>query len=648
MKPSSMMLVLGVVVVVGIVAITALSLWFQYDREIDDAQRSMDGLSRALAIQTEREIKSADRTLVDFLLQKNSAAARGVKLPLSATAFGAANPTIVSLAYVSVDDAADQDVTAEAAARRAFAEAGGDPVLVPRSDGLISVVRRDIDPNSVVRGAVVAVIDPGWLADFNRAMNFSGETVVTLTDDYGVVVARNGTDDGGQRLSSSAAVGEYALTAHISLPRFVLLSNWYRALMLFSTYGAVACAALGTLLFMFARQWARRERAEAAAFLTEGRFRDFAQAASDWLWETDAEHRFVYISERFTDWTGAKVSDYLGRNRLETAASDKADKDAICRHMQDFAEHKPFRDFVYPISAPTGIRYLRVSGRPRFDAKGDFAGYRGTASDVTDIVQAENRLHDAKNEAEIASRSKSEFLANMSHELRTPLNAVIGFSEIIRDQLFGKIPPRYIDYARDINMSGKHLLDLINDVLDMSKIEAGRYELNEENVCLGDIARICDTLMATRIAEGGVQVSYAAELAATVIYADARAVKQIFLNLQSNAVKFTPSGGTVTVGVERTEQGDVALLVTDTGCGMGEEALRHLAEPFYQADSSISRKYGGSGLGLAICKKLITLHGGTLEFASRVGGGTSVRATFPRERVLSAPGNQNPSQLTAA
>jgi len=316
--------------------------------------------------------------------------------------------------------------------------------------------------------------------------------------------------------------------------------------------------------------------------------------------------------------------------------------------MQDFAEHKPFRDFIYPISAPAGIRHLRVSGRPRFDADGRFAGYRGTASDVTDIVEAENRLHDAKNEAEIASRSKSEFLANMSHELRTPLNAVIGFSEIIRDQLFGKIPARYIDYARDINMSGKHLLDLINDVLDMSKIEAGRYELNEENVRLGDIARICDTLMATRISEGGVRVSYAAELAATVICADARAVKQIFLNLQSNAVKFTPPGGEVTIGVERTDQGGVALTVTDTGCGMGDDALRHLAEPFYQADSSISRKYGGSGLGLAICKKLINLHGGTLEFTSRIGSGTSVRAIFPRERVVLSPGSKNPSRLITA
>src|ERR1700691_3790003 len=646
MKPSSMMLVLGAAVVIGIVVVTTLSLWFQYDREISDAQRSMDGLSRALAIQTEREIKSADRTLVNFLLQKHAAAAQGFGPGSSATAFGAANPTIVSLAYVSVAEGG-QDVTAEAAARRAFAESGGDPVLVPRPDGLVSVVRRDPDANGVIRGAAVAVIDPGWLADFNRAMNFSGETVVTLTDDYGVVVARNGTDDGGERLTSSASVGEYALTANISLPKFVLLSNWYRALFLFATYAAIACFALGTLVFLFARQWARRERAEAAAQITEGRFRDFAEAASDWLWETDKDHRFVYISERFTEWTGADIADYLGRNRLEMAAAT-ADMAAVRRHMEDFAAHRPFRDFVYSISTPTGIQHLRISRQPRFDPDGSFAGYRGTSSDVTEMVEAENRLREAKNEAEMASRTKSEFLANMSHELRTPLNAVIGFSEIIRDQLFGKIQPRYVDYARDINMSGKHLLDLINDVLDMSKVEAGRYALNEEQVKLGDIARICDTLMATRIEEGRVKVHYAAELASTVLYADARAVKQILLNILSNAVKFTPPEGQATVAVGQTQNGGVGLTGTDTGIGMDEKALRHIAEPFYQADSSISRKYGGSGVGRGIWRTLMKLHGGTLEFSSRAGGGTTVRAFFPRERVLSAPSGDSASRLTAA
>ena len=645
LKPSHFALLLGAGVMLAVALLLAVSMALQYSRELDDAQRSMDGLSRALAIQTERSVRDADRTLIEFLRRKRQAAENGFAVPPSAAEFGAANPTIVSLAYVSVAGGAG-DVTAEAAARRAFAEAGGDPVLVPRLDGLVSVVRRDVAPDGTVVGAVVAVLDPAWLADFNHALNFSGESVTTLVDDYGVVVARNGTDDGGDRLVSSAAVGEYMLTASISLPKFVLLAGWHRELKLFAAYGAVGCVAFSLLVTLLARQWGRRERAEAAARLSETRFRDFAEAASDWLWETDADHRFVHISERFAEFTGGRLEDFLGKTRRETMAN-AADAAAVERHMEDFAAHRLFRDFVYPIRTARGIRHIRVNGRPCFDEAGTFTGYRGTASDVTDIVEAENRLRDAKNQAEFASRAKSEFLANMSHELRTPLNAVIGFSEIIYDQLFGNISRRYVEYARDINMSGRHLLDLINDVLDMSKIEAGRYELHEEPVNLGETARLCATLMATRIAEGGVEVVCGPELAAAMVRADARAVKQILLNILSNAVKFTPPRGRVTVGVEAAAGGGLAVRVSDTGIGMAPEVVTHLAEPFYQADSSISRRFGGSGLGLAICRKLVELHGGRLEFDSREGAGTTVRVGFPRERVLAGPGAAVP-RTTAA
>src|SRR5690348_2654099 len=287
LKPSHFALLLGAGVMLAVALLLAVSMALQYSRELDDAQRSMDGLSRALATQTERSVRNADRTLIEFLRRKRQAAENGFAVPPSAAEFGAANPTIVSLAYVSVAGGAG-DVTAEAAARRAFAEAGGDPVLVPRLDGLVSVVRRDVAPDGAVVGAVVAVLDPAWLADFNHALNFSGESVTTLVDDYGVVVARNGTDDGGDRLVSSAAVGEYMLTASISLPKFVLLAGWHRELKLFAAYGAVGCVAFSLLVTLLARQWGRRERAEAAARLSETRFRDFAEAASDWLWETDA------------------------------------------------------------------------------------------------------------------------------------------------------------------------------------------------------------------------------------------------------------------------------------------------------------------------------------------------------------------------
>ncbi|HZL59258.1 MAG TPA: ATP-binding protein [Stellaceae bacterium] len=649
-KPSHMVLLLGAAVVLGIAVVTSGSLWFQHDRELVDAQRSIDGLSRALAIQTERAIKSADLTLVGFLRRKRAAELDGYSPTPSAAEFGAANPTIVSLAYVTVSGSGSGDVTAEAAARRAFAEPGADPVLVPRDDGLVSVVRRLRDDDGTIQGAAVAVIDPAWLVDFNRAMNFSGEGVVTLTDDYGVVVARSGTNDGSERLISTATVGEYALSANVSLPKFVLLRGWQREFILFIAVAGAASIAFGFLAVQFARQWAQREAAEGAVRTSEGRFRDFAEAASDWLWETDAEHRFHYISDRFSDLTGIDKEHFIGKNRSESAANG-ADPELMRKHLADFEAHRPFRDFVYPIVAGDGnIRHLRVSGQPMFDSDGRFVGYRGTASDVTKVVQDDARLREAKNEAELASRSKTEFLANMSHELRTPLNAVIGFSEIIRDQLFGKIPSRYVEYARDIHMSGSHLLDLINDVLDMSKIEAGRYELYEEPVNLGEIVHTCITLMATRIEEGHVQVRCAEELTDTVLLADKRAIKQTVLNLLSNAVKFTPSGGMVLVGIETQSDGGVTLVVSDTGIGIDAAALPHVAEPFYQADSSIGRTYGGSGLGLTISRKLILQHGGSLKIESRVPGGTTVRVIIPAPRVLavSATPSTAPDQPTHA
>jgi PAS domain S-box-containing protein len=633
---------LGGAVIIAILATTALSLWLQYDHELSDGQRSLDGLSRALAVQTERAIRSADSTLTNFLRSKHEAAQNSFNISPSATAFGADNPTIVSLAYVSVTPSNNQDVAAEAAARRAFAEDGGDPVIVPRPDGLISVVRRDFATDEQVLGAVVAVIDPAWLADFARAMNFSGESVATLRDDYGVIVARNGTDDGGDRLWSSARVGEYALSANISLPRYVLLASWHRALFLFGACTAIACIIFGILVVLFAYQWSRRERAEEIAHQSEARFRNFAEAASDWLWETDANHRFTYISERFTESTGADVTNYLGRSRLETAAMQAIDPNTIKSHMDDLETRRSFRDFVYPINAPSGIRHLRVSGQPHFESGGLFTGYRGTASDVTEIVKAQERVQEAKEAAEFASRAKSEFLANMSHELRTPLNAVIGFSEIIRDQLFGKIEPRYAEYARDINMSGKHLLDLINDVLDMSKVEAGHYELRPEEVNLGAIAHICDTLLATRVKESRVRIEYAPALADTVLFADTRAIKQILLNVIANAVKFTPPQGLVKVTVEKCSEG-ISLIIADTGIGIEESLLSQIGNPFFQADASISRIYGGSGLGLAICSKLIALHEGRIEITSHLGNGTTVRLFFP-QRCVRAMSSGTPAQ----
>ncbi|HLI11911.1 MAG TPA: PAS domain-containing protein [Alphaproteobacteria bacterium] len=240
-----------------------------------------------------------------------------------------------------------------------------------------------------------------------------------------------------------------------------------------------------------------------------------------------------------------------------------------------------------------------------------------------------------KQRAEAASRAKSEFLANMSHELRTPLNAIIGFSDMIITEQLGPItPPKYREYAEDICGSGKHLLSLINDVLDMSKIEAGKYVLTEEVFRVAPLVDLVISMLSVHSAE--LEVPIVTDLTAELplLRADERATKQILLNLLSNAIKFSHRGHNVTVSAELCDEG-LVIAVADTGIGIAKEALHRLAKPFEQSPASRSQKIEGTGLGLAICKSLAELHGGRLEIESVEGRGTTVRVWYPPSRLVS-------------
>jgi signal transduction histidine kinase len=261
-----------------------------------------------------------------------------------------------------------------------------------------------------------------------------------------------------------------------------------------------------------------------------------------------------------------------------------------------------------------------------------------TFADITEAKQVEAHLRRAKDEAEIASRSKTEFLANMSHELRTPLNAVIGFSDILIGQIFGPLgDSRYRDYARDIRDSGQHLLNLINDVLDVSKVEFGKVELLEETVDVMGVVESCIRLMRERAETAGIRLYQELPRSLPQMQADSRRLKQILLNLLSNAVKFTPPGGRVTIRASEGADG-LRLVVEDSGIGIAADDLEKALRPFGQIDSRLARKYQGTGLGLPLARSMTELHGGKLVLESTPGRGTTATVWLPASRILSPAG----------
>lgn len=382
-----------------------------------------------------------------------------------------------------------------------------------------------------------------------------------------------------------------------------------------------------------ARLNAMRRELQAEQLLVEA-----IESSSEGIVVYDDQDCFVVANSRYLEFypdiadmhrPGVKYEDVL-RASVERGQSCQIspgmDKEAF---IQD--RLKSFRNPGEPIiRRMAGGRWMQFSER-----RTPSGGLISLQTDITALKKRESELILSKDAAEAANRAKSAFLANISHELRTPLHAVLGLAEIMRDDP-GTVASlqTYRDYAKLIHDSGSHLLDLINDVLDMSKIEAGRYDLMEEKTSLAKVAESCLAIVACRARDGGVNIVKRLDGTVPAIRGDQRAIKQVVLNLLSNAVKFTKVGGTVVISTARDPGDGVVLSVSDTGVGIAADQLERVGEPFWQSDASHARGYEGTGLGLAISKRLMELHGGTIRIESVKDVGTTAEIWFPQTRIL--------------
>lgn len=383
------------------------------------------------------------------------------------------------------------------------------------------------------------------------------------------------------------------------------------------------------------------KHSEIALAESQDRFRDFATAGADWFWETDAEHKFCFISSNFEEQTSLRISTLIGRRRDETVTVDE-DPTIWADHLAILDEHKPFREFIFRRQM-TEARALwsTVSGVPHFSHDGAFAGYRGIGRDVTELVEARDALElseaqsrdfaEAQNEAriaaDVANRAKSDFLASMSHEFRTPLNAILGFVQLLQLEKAGKLNATQQEYAEYVLSSGQHLLNLVNEALDAAGIEWGKQQLSLKPVDAKGIARDVVRTMQPIAEKAGIRLDPVDELPAPFVIADAQRLRQALLNLMSNAIKYNRPNGSVAVAV-KAENGNMRITVTDTGFGIPEDLQSEVFTPFNRlgAEGTVAE---GSGLGLALCQRLVLKMGGKIDFESEADVGCRFWVEFP-------------------
>ncbi|GHD62143.1 hypothetical protein GCM10017083_50550 [Thalassobaculum fulvum] len=801
MRPSQQILAAAVLGISVLLASFGYDQWRHYREEVVEAERNVSSAAAVLAAHTARTFDAAQRALRavarvhEDALRNGYAAATSHRL---LKAIHGGSPVFRSIGWVDAEgnrkvsslfadppplNVADQEQFRALRDRPDEGRALYVPAPV-RSQILdawiVSVSLRLDDPDGGFNGIAGGVVDLDYFARVFRSIALGEHDVVTLFRADGVILAREpldasllgtslagrpfmtdvvrrapngvfrtlGLSDKAKRIVGYAVDPDSGFIVTVAARNDEVLEPFWSDFALAGTRTGLIVLAIGWGAWLLVRQTRRREQLASELRFNEARFRDFAASSGDWFWETDAEHRIVWVSDTVEVATGVPAKWHYGRTRLELIAPEAMPAERWEEHLADLGERRSFRDFEYLRRGPTGDRWIRISGVPVFDEEGRFEGYRGSGRDVTELRRAEQRLRDAveslpatfllfdaedrliytngnagraapelaevdrvgdrfetilrrsletgalrdaaadpeawfewrlerhraaegstlvrvgdrvvdiierptseggiivlrfdvtdremalaaaeaaRAAADEANRAKSEFLSSMSHELRTPLNAIIGFGQILQLDREGRLSAEQRQYSEHVVRSGEHLLSLVNEVLDLAGVEAGRLRLSLEPVPVDSVLREAIKTMQPVAQKAGIDLGLVGSVAVPDVQADAQRLRQILLNLLSNAIKYNRADGSVTVAVEASEDGCVRISVTDTGRGISAEQLAHLFVPFQRLGAEFTH-IEGTGIGLALSKRLIEAMEGRIGASSQPGRGSTFWIEVP-------------------
>jgi signal transduction histidine kinase len=665
---------LGAGLLIALLAsLLGLAGWRDYAQELAAGQDRAQTLSELLAAQTEATTLSLDRTLrgisrtVQFNGTNGAAHAMLTRLVTQeARELPMVRAVLVAAAdgTLAADSESDPPRVLNLAAHSYFIRHRDLPVDemsvdVEAGDGQggspsIIFSRRLVGGDGAFAGVAAALVDPTYFVSLYRGVAHSVSPDIMLLHDDGTLLAhypierlanaargdapRSVPSDGPERLIGFARLGRLPLALSVGLDRQRVLAHWRDEAIFVGSIGALGLSSMIAVLVILRRYLAQQE--EERRLLRErdetlGTANEHLRAALDHANHGtllyDHDHRLVLCNRRYLELMNLRddalrpgmTLDEMAEALRQNGSYSAVELAEMTTHRRAALASGDSQDFFEHLADGT---ILQVRADPVREG-----GLLLTLTDITASVASAAALRAAKEEAERASEAKTDFIAHVSHDLRTPLTAIIGFADALSGGYFGPLPPKQKEYIDTIGLSAQHLLALINNLLDVAKIEAGRYELEEEEIDLGDMIDRLVRLVQLRADQQGITIEN--RVAEIWVAADSNALQQMLLNLLSNAVKFTPGSGAIKIEANPAPEGALDVTVRDSGVGIPSDFHDQVLLPYFRVSGS---RVEGTGLGLPLVKALIELHGGQLLLASEPGQGTAVTLRFPASRVLSS------------